>query len=355
MGAVRLILALIVAADHFRAALLTPAGLPWSTSYTLGMSASFAVMFFFIISGFLISTALSRKYEATRQGMARFYKARLLRIFSLYWPLLVLTLLIPITRFWAEHASIWNVMTAVFLFGQDWNFAFGAYPIQSTMGASPTMSQSWTLGAECTFYVLAPFLLRSWKAAALVLIASAAIRVSVVYWTGGFHPIWSYAFFPSNIMFFLMGHFIRCAGDKFAGLSRGWVGLTLVLASVSIFLTRWVGLDSFDFWLAAALFTASLPGLFAATKDSKLLNALGDLSYPVYLTHVIVFHVASTATPLTAHSAPVAALLVIYLAAVLLVAGTSLKLIEKPFREVLDTALSQIGRRRTAVPALNAS
>jgi peptidoglycan/LPS O-acetylase OafA/YrhL len=36
---------------------------------------------------------------------------------------------------------------------------------------------------------------------------------------------------------------------------------------------------------SCACFALSLPGIFAATKDNRFSNYLGDLTYPVYLTH----------------------------------------------------------------------
>jgi peptidoglycan/LPS O-acetylase OafA/YrhL len=45
---------------------------------------------------------------------------------------------------------------------------------------------------------------------------------------------------------------------------------------------------TFDGWLSHLLpvcFALALPGIFAATKDSRLFDFLGDLTYPLYLTH----------------------------------------------------------------------
>ena len=48
---------------------------------------------------------------------------------------------------------------------------------------------------------------------------------------------------------------------------------------------------SFDtprFWVSVLLFSVAVPGLFEATKNVRWMNALGDLSYPVYLVHTMV-------------------------------------------------------------------
>src|SRR5258708_40202610 len=48
----------------------------------LGFDAGHAVIFFYVISGFLISYALENKY---RENTRAFYQSRFMRIFPLYW------------------------------------------------------------------------------------------------------------------------------------------------------------------------------------------------------------------------------------------------------------------------------
>src|SRR5262245_44512780 len=58
MGAIRLALAWIVALDHFRVIALTPRSIGLDTLLpNLGLNGGIAVMLFYVISGFLISTA----------------------------------------------------------------------------------------------------------------------------------------------------------------------------------------------------------------------------------------------------------------------------------------------------------
>jgi peptidoglycan/LPS O-acetylase OafA/YrhL len=96
MGIVRLFLALIVAADHWRVIQLAPLGIEFEDYYKLGFNAGYAVMFFYVISGFLITFTLTRNYTPDLGGAAAFYRNRFIRIFSLYWPMVLLSfLLIP--------------------------------------------------------------------------------------------------------------------------------------------------------------------------------------------------------------------------------------------------------------------
>jgi peptidoglycan/LPS O-acetylase OafA/YrhL len=297
-----------------------------------------------MISGFLISTALHARYPATPEGLVRFYRRRFVRIFSLYWPLVLLTMCFYApARDWLISGSAADHVTGLFLFGIDWRVSLVTYPLPYLGATIPGLSQAWTLGVELTFYLLAPWLLRSWKVALAALLASAAIRASVI-WYGGYHPIWSYTFLPGTLVFFLIGHFGRFAGDAVRQLRWPVIGFVLLAAGAAVSaatpLRPW---DSLTFWASCILVAAALPGVFAATKDIRFLNALGNLSYPVYLVHFLVI---AAFEPFAAAIAPMLALskgamiTACYLSLVVMVAAVSHAAIERP----VAGALERIGR-----------
>jgi peptidoglycan/LPS O-acetylase OafA/YrhL len=94
MGLVRLFLALVVAADHWRVIMLSPRSIGLENWYKLGFNAGYAVMFFYIVSGFLITYTLRRNYGQDISGTLAFYRNRGIRIYSLYWPMVALTFLV---------------------------------------------------------------------------------------------------------------------------------------------------------------------------------------------------------------------------------------------------------------------
>ena len=57
-----------------------------------GFNAGYAVMFFYVISGFLITYTLTQNYRWDWPGIAAFYSNRFIRIFSLYWAMAILAL-----------------------------------------------------------------------------------------------------------------------------------------------------------------------------------------------------------------------------------------------------------------------
>jgi peptidoglycan/LPS O-acetylase OafA/YrhL len=345
VGAIRLFLALVVAFDHLFISVLLPNGWVPGMGWRLGVNAGFAVMFFYMISGFLISTALHTKYSATPDGTVRFYRGRFIRLFSLYWPLTILTLLFyPPARDWMLSASTADHLSGLFLFGIDWRVSLVTYPLPYLGTTIPGLSQAWTLGSELTFYLLAPWLLRSWKLALAALLVSAAVRAGVL-WRGDYHPIWSYTFLPGTLVFFLIGHFARFAGSSVHRLARPAIGTVLLAAgavlSAATPIREW---DSLAFWVSCLLFAGALPGVFAATKNIGFLNALGDLSYPVYLLHflvIVAFESFAPALPATLGLSKGAMITACYLSLVVFAAAIAHSVIERP----VGFLLKRVGRR----------
>jgi len=256
---------------------------------TLGMNGGTAVMFFFVISGFLISFVLDEKYDYDLRSTYAFYKSRFVRIYSLYWPAYLFAAVVTVGLVeWSERSVIDNAVTWMLL-GADWRLSLGPVPVGSPdrwghlylfmAGTQP----AWTLATELAFYVIAPFVLRSLTAVLVLFSMSLLVRLSLVH-EFGFYEVWTYYFFPSVILFFLLGHLSRILFRKFP--LNSYVSAAFLIPAFT-FSMLGVGkqFDSLYFYLSVISFSAALPGLFALTKDNRFLNALGHLSYPVYLTH----------------------------------------------------------------------
>jgi len=290
MGAIRLFLAFVVVIGHLEVTVLEGAHIPFPGYYQLGLNAGFAVMFFYIVSGFLISTALAHKYPATSEGNIAFYKSRFIRIFSLYWPIALIVIMVWPSAFLSH--SIKDKLTNIFIFGIDWRLNFADYPAFHSDATLTFLKPAWSLGAELTFYALAPIILRSHTLTLVIFILSAVTRAALVY-SFGFDTRWTYLFLPSTFLFFLIGHLAQTFSLRFPTLKSPALGLTFLGLMLPFLLSRdYATWDSFRFWSATFFFAAALPGIFAASKDSRWLNALGDLSYPVYLVHFLLIGIA---------------------------------------------------------------
>jgi peptidoglycan/LPS O-acetylase OafA/YrhL len=152
----------------------------------------------------------------------------------------------------------------------------------STLFAFSPIPQAWTLGLELWFYLIAPFILRRpVKVLIAVFLASLAVRMALQFGFDLRGDPWSYRFFPSELAFFMLG---ALAGR----VDRKTLVVLALAAAAAVFVSRTGGIGrmaSLSFLVAA---TVAIPRLFAATKNIEADRILGELSYPIYLVHVLV-------------------------------------------------------------------
>ena len=178
MGAIRLFLAYGVVLGH-ECDTARNFQITCDAGWTLNVIGGRSVVFFYIVSGFLMSYVLDSKYPRTKAGTYQFYKSRFLRIYPLWWAMVVFST-VTVSAAWL-HQSPLGIFSAIFLFGSDWLVPFAHYPEQY-FGFFPFRTEiGWTLGAEMTFYLLAPWLLRSDRLAFAALVGSLAVRIVVFF------------------------------------------------------------------------------------------------------------------------------------------------------------------------------
>lgn len=358
MGIVRLFLACVVAADHWRFLVLAPLSIALEDRVKLGFNSGYAVMFFYIVSGFLITYTLTLNYDRNVGGALRFYRNRLIRIFSLYWPIVLLTLVL-IDRSWEKFlmGSLADKLTGIFLLGMDWRLAFASYPDLHFGATVHGLEQAWTLGAELTFYMVAPLLMRSFKIGLALLLISFGVRAAFVWQLGpAVHDIWTYHFAVTTFGFFMMGHLICLAGHRWRPLPTPIIGVAFLVLSFAIMMFggSYANFDTPRFWGAVVCFVIALPGLFEFTKNVRWMNLLGDLSYPLYLIHtsvVMLLGPVLIAVALPLSLLPPADAGYVSIVAYLVVAVLAAALVHK----VLEIPLARLMRRATnrlvAIPA----
>lgn len=345
MGAIRLFLALVVVCDHWRLRALNPLSLYTDDIIKFGFNGGYAVMFFYVISGFLITYTLSKNYKRDLAGTLVFYRNRFIRIFALYWPVAILAFWISPT---SRPHSPGDILTATFLVGADWSIAFAEFPKPHWAALLDGIPQAWTLGGELTFYLLAPLLVHSWKTAGVLLAVSLAVRGAFVWQLGPMlHAPWTYYFFPSTLCFFLIGVFAGMAMFQLRFINNPWLGLALLAVAFMVMtFGEYRTFDSDRLWISVLCFAAALPGIFELTKHSRFLNLMGDLSYPVYLVHTLaIIYVGGVIRNLTLstpsmHAAYVS--IVVVTGAVIPVAIVA-RVVEKYVAALLRKAIDLVG------------
>lgn len=300
MGAIRLFLAIAVLQSHIGSHVLRPAHLFAGNTIVLGMNGGYAVMFFFVVSGFLISFVLEQKYDRPG-GIWDFYRARALRIYPLWWSLYLIVPFVTAEGIWtfATQRHAYDLLTGFFIYGSDWLLSFWTYPTAYTAMMPHGLELGWTLASEMTFYLLAPFIFRSRMLPWLVLGASLMTRLVLVR----LHPQqipesgWEnfcYYFLPTTIMFFMLGHLARQLYATFRLRERAAWGVLGAAALICLLQDGTFDFDNLGFYLSISLFALALPAVFSATKDNGICNFLGDLTYPLYLTQVVILVLVET-------------------------------------------------------------
>ena len=303
MGCLRTIFAISVVFVH-----------SWGHVFVGGRNA---VQLFYIISGFLISYVLveSRKYPFLKD----FYINRALRLYPIYSVVAFSTLVALFMQYifidmpslfkvWDESplsAKVLLLISNIFLFGQDWVmfsaikdghliFSENFQNSEVLLAGGLLVPQAWTLGVELTFYLIAPFVVSSRKVMYLLLIDSIALRLTLIKIGIGMNDPWNYRFFPTELALFLVGalsHQILYPLYKKVFVSK--IDLVsnlstyfLIIFSLFFFVLPIPGIYKNLFLFAS--FALLLPFTFVFNNKNKWDRYIGDLSYPIYIGHMLV-------------------------------------------------------------------
>ncbi len=315
MGFLRLILAISVVLAH--------------CGSILGVSligGRIAVQVFFIFSGFYMSLILNEKYKGENSYFV-FLTNRFLRLFPIYWFTLICTIVFYIIVFLFssnEHnnpldklISVSNSINLsfplwfanVFLLFQDWlmffRFSdtnlgyvftenFNLYNVQ--LNTFLLIPQAWTLGLEITYYLIAPFFVRkSIKFQFVIILLSILLRTLLYTKFNFINDPWTYRFFLTEIVFFQLGSVIYLLMKKNViklKLSFLFSILSMVMTFSFQFLNEYFKFQILHFSLIEILYFIviflSIPYLFHFSNKKSFDNHLGELSYPIYITHTLV-------------------------------------------------------------------
>ncbi|MEM6802707.1 MAG: acyltransferase [Bacteroidota bacterium] len=279
-----------------------------------------AVQAFYMISGFYMALILHEKYKKPSQ-YGLFISNRFLRIYPIYWFILLCSIGLGIIvgmdsgnflglealkgdaasmSFSTKSAILWSHLV---LFGQDvfmflgLNLPSGNLEFTSNFWEHPApafkyllVPQAWTIGVELMFYLIAPFLVRRrLRYLLLLMFASALLRI-LFYQQGFSHDPWSNRFFPFELFFFLAGSISYRIYRKADLYSLREPGIPLLFVCIA-YLLLYSSLP-FSAGLKAVLLYGlifiSMPFIFLALKTNRFDREIGEYSYTIYLSHVLI-------------------------------------------------------------------
>lgn len=312
MGLLRFLLALTVVLGH--------------SSSILGfqlVGGALAVQAFYIISGFYMTLILNEKYVGANSSYKLFISNRLLRLFPIYWTILILTVLYSLgLAIWsggndlgsfAYFGIYWNdmgflsifylIFTNLFLFLQDTVMFLS---LDTTTGSlfftrnfhdhTPALynflmvPQAWTIGVEIAFYLIAPYLVRKKLKVIIPLIAlSLVLRAFLYYYLNLKNDPWTYRFFPTELVFFLLGIVAYHIYKRLQSIAIKELHLKIIWGCVlaATLFHSFLPIPKKDFLYLGGFFIC-LPFVFILTKKWKKDAFIGELSYPIYISHILI-------------------------------------------------------------------
>jgi peptidoglycan/LPS O-acetylase OafA/YrhL len=312
MGLLRVLLALAVLLQHTGALFgYRPIG------------GQLAVQCFFIISGFYMGLVLTERYDRPALNRA-FWTNRALRIYGVYFFFLALHLGVfallelrgapsPLAIYATdaiprgERAGLallnltvvgqeWPLWLQVRHGGLAWTAQFLADG-RNEVFHYMAIPMAWSLSLELMFYAVAPFIVRrpAWQITLLAL-ASLAARFAAAQ-AGYASDPWTARFFPFELALFLAG---VLAYKAYAAHVRAWnrpvarcAALVVPLAILAWPLYRGTWPDMMFFspprLALLAIVASGLPAIHAWRGQSRRDRAIGELSFPLYLGHLLIF------------------------------------------------------------------
>ena len=287
-----------------------------------------SVQCFYIISGFYMALILNEKYTGENYSYWNFIKGRFLRIFPSYLIVLVISFFFSLVGFYFWNnpyyfglyipyweklslwARLWFITENFLVIGQDLLFFFKLnvqhLSLEFTSKAFITnkplilngflfLPQAWTLSLELTFYMLAPFIVRSRFLIQASLIAiSLGLRYYFYTYLHLNHDPWTYRFFPFEIAFFVTG---ICMFNLYKIYERAKVSNMIGLISLILVIILIIFYDKLPFhenvrcWYFYLIFSITLPVIFQITKTIQMDRFIGELSFPIYLLHHLIMFI----------------------------------------------------------------
>ncbi|MDI1233275.1 MAG: acyltransferase [bacterium] len=277
----------------------------WGKSPFIGIIGNLGVVMFFVLSGFLITyLLLSEEHAFKTISIKKFYIRRILRIWPLYFMLILIAFLIlPNISLFTLPGYGKEVVYSSLLLKLVLYALFFPNLVLWLVGVVPYASHTWSIGLEEQYYLIWPVLLKYFKKYRLLLI----VLIILIYMGFAQFLETPYSdFIPhKNVIVALWGCFnIDCMaiGGFYAILlfKKNWIlslitntyffYLTILFVSALMFKGIFVPIIHYEFY--AVLFGIIILN-FAVNKkmhlslENKVMNYLGSISYGLYMYHSI--------------------------------------------------------------------
>jgi peptidoglycan/LPS O-acetylase OafA/YrhL len=317
--------------------------------FHVGITAAngiFAVICFFVLSGFLITHLLLKEYDKTGDlSLRRFYLRRSLRIFPAFYGYAVFYI---VGRTIMGLHIDWISLLACLTYTGNYFEAFGHEPLA-------TMLHTWSLAVEEQFYLLWPvifWLFAKNRTRLMQGLMAAIVAIWVYRWLGfklNFNAEYVGLSFETRADALAIGCLLAVANSMHRIprwlIDWKWVGALAAAIIVAMSASK-INAPSYTWSIAAVGFAIILMHAVAHSQspwyrwlESRPLRALGLISYSLYLYHPFANHLPSALR-----------ILPVEVAFVIALATGSYWIVERPFLVLKD----RISKGTRPVPVTSA-
>lgn len=264
-------------------------GVPAYKALAIFNKGTVAVFYFFSLSGFLIIRNLYREYLKTGTVSLRsFFARRVRRLWPVYYliilvGLIIYQLLIPLIG--VNYVSDYNVteLLAYYIFLMS-----NVFNDMHKVGG--ILNITWSIGVEEQFYLMFPIVLlifRKYIKVALVILLAILVGILSIY------P--EFYTFQNFYFYFILGGLLAILAEenKLSFLKSKMLRITILLLFFATFFTNMLVFADMRYnhmvnLVISNLVIVSLAYYPIIILDKLKLNYLGEISYGIYMYHMIV-------------------------------------------------------------------
>ncbi len=264
---------------------------------------------FYVISGFLITGLLLRELDGTGSlALKAFYLRRIKRLLPASFFVLFVTAIVAWTVYPTTlRHGLGKDIAAAGAYVSNYLFALWQMDYQNLNATPPVVIHYWSLAVEEQFYLFWPFIILAlyrFGARRAVFIGVAAITIAsflLSLFLTPREPIWSFYSLPTRAWELGIGALLLFIPKRIRFSSNyGWAALALILYGTLTFTdkTPFPGTAALVPVIGTAFAIASLnnwPSAMNRFGNLKIVQWLGEISYPLYLWHWPVLVIPSVA------------------------------------------------------------
>ncbi len=264
---------------------------------------------FYVISGFLITGLLLRELDGTGSlALKAFYLRRVKRLLPASFFVLFVTAIVAWTVYPTTlRHGLGKDVAAAGAYVSNYLFALWQMDYQNLNATPPVVIHYWSLAVEEQFYLFWPFIILAlyrFGARRAVFIGVAAITIAsflLSLFLTPREPIWSFYSLPTRAWELGIGALLLFIPKRIRFSSNyGWAALALILYGTLTFTdkTPFPGTAALVPVIGTAFAIASLnnwPRAMNRIGNLKIVQWLGEISYPLYLWHWPVLVIPSVA------------------------------------------------------------